>query len=68
MALVWRLCLLAFYWRTLASWKLSYTLAYFASVCVTVLGLLWGKFQCSLGQQFTQALQFMRAGLHVLVV
>ena len=68
MALVWHLCLLAFYWRALVSWKLSYALAYFASVCVTVLGMLWGKFQCSLGQWFTQALQFLHAALHVLLV
>ena len=40
----------------------------FGSVCDTVLALLWGKFQCSMGQRFTQELQFMHAGLHVLVV
>ena len=28
----------------------------FARVCVTVLGLLWGNFQCPLGQQFTNTI------------
>ena len=29
---------------------------FFARVCVTVLGLLWGHFQCPLGQRFTFAI------------
>ena len=28
----------------------------YARVCVTVLGLLWGNFQCPLGQRFTVAI------------
>ena len=44
------------YWRSLASWQLSYALAFFARVCITALGLSRAISSAPLGQQFTVAI------------
>ena len=54
------------YWRSLASWQLSYALAFFARVCITALGL--SQAISSAPWVSSLLLQFMHACLHVLVV